>query len=64
MISQDVKERFMRTAGWAAGPTRWAVRLRLAPGPFKARRKLPLKCISRLVELQLLTLIAIEKIAR
>jgi len=56
VISQDVKERFMRTTGWAAGPTRWAIRLWLAPGPFRGLRKLPLKAISKVMEIQLLLL--------
>ena len=49
-------ERALEAIQWADRPIRWAVRLRLAPGPFKALRKLPLKALSRMVEFQLLLL--------
>ena len=49
-------ERALEVTQWANRPIRWAVRLRLAPGPFKALRKLPLKALSRMVEFRLLLL--------
>ena len=49
-------ERALEVIEWAHRPIRWAVRLRLAPGPFKTLRKLPLKALSRVVEFQLLLL--------
>lgn len=64
MISQDVERRFRESTSWASGPIQWSVRFFLAPGPFKRLRKLPLKLVSGVMQAQLLTLIAIEKIAR
>ena len=49
-------ERALEVTTWAHRPIRWAVRLRLAPGPFKTLRKLPLKALCRMVEFQLLLL--------
>lgn len=49
-------ERALEAVQWAQKPMRWAVRLRLAPGPFKTLRKLPLKALCRMVEFQLLLL--------
>lgn len=49
-------ERALEAVHWAQKPMRWAVRLRLAPGPFKTLRKLPLKALCRMVEFQLLLL--------
>lgn len=49
-------ERALEVTQWAHRPIRWAVRLRLAPGPFKALRKLPLRALARMVEFQLLIL--------
>ena len=45
-------ERALEVIEWAHRPIRWAVRLRLAPGPFKTLRKLPLMALSRMVGLQ------------
>ena len=45
--------RALAVAAWADRPMRWAVRLALAPSPFKRLRKLPLKVLCRTIELQL-----------
>lgn len=49
-------ERALEAIQWADKPLRWSIRLRLAPGPFKTLRKLPLKALARMVEFQLLLL--------
>ena len=54
-------ERALEVTEWAKRPMVWAVRLRLSAGPFKTLRKLPLKVLCRVLELQVL---ATEKIAR
>lgn len=54
-------DRALEVTQWARKPMTWAIRLRLAPGPFKALRKLPLMALCRICGLQAL---ASEKIAR
>lgn len=53
--------RLIEATQWARLPMDWAVRFRLAPGPLKSLRKVPLKVLFRLLQIQM---IAIEKIAR
>ena len=53
-------ERATEAIRWADRPIRWALRFRLAPGPFKALRELPFMALCRICQLQIL---AIEKIA-
>ena len=53
----ELEQRFKRATAWAHGHISWAVRFRLAPGPFKTLRKLPLMAVSRAMELQLFFLL-------
>ena len=52
-MTSELEQRFKRATAWAHGPIRWAVRFRLAPGPFKTLRNLSLLALSRAMELQL-----------
>ncbi len=55
------ESRLIEATQWARLPMGWAIRFRLAPGPLKPLRKLPLKVLFRVLQIQM---IAIEKIAR
>lgn len=53
MTSKRV-DRAVEVIEWARRPMNWAVRFRLAPGPFKTFRKLPLRVLCKVLELQIL----------
>lgn len=53
--------RALKATEWARRPMAWAVRFRLARGPFRAFRGVPLVVLCRLLQIQIL---ATEKIAR
>ena len=56
-MTSELEQRFKRATAWAHGLINLACRFRLAPGPFKTLRKLPLMAVSRAMELQLLFLL-------
>ena len=49
-------ERLLRASAWMGDYVRWAVRFRLAPGPFRRLRKLPLMVLAKLMQFHLLLL--------
>lgn len=48
--------RALEVTEWADRPMRWAVRLALAPAPFRTLRKLPLMALYRVIDFQVLLL--------
>jgi hypothetical protein len=60
-MSSKRLDRAIQGAQWARSSMNWAIRFRLAPGPFKSLRKVPLQVLCRVLQIQML---AIEKIAR
>ena len=55
------ESRLIEATQWARLPMGWAIRFRLASGPLKSLRKVPLSVLFRVLQIQM---IAIEKIAR
>lgn len=48
--------RALEVTEWADRPIRWAVRIALAPAPFRTLRKLPLMALCRVIDFQVLLL--------
>ena len=48
------ESRVLESMEWVKVPLSWSMRFRLAPGPFKVLRRVPLLALSRALEAQLL----------
>jgi hypothetical protein len=56
MTDEQRVDSLLRASAWMSDYVRWAVRFRLAPGPFRRLLKLPLMVLAKLMQFHLLLL--------